>query len=91
MHFFDLKNFQDFISYLFPGLASLLLFTLALGFYYFRNKDSEVRKRQIIERFVGGIEGRNAPFPLALLLIIVGTIVWLLLYIVLTGILGRKI
>jgi hypothetical protein len=91
MHFFELKNFQDFVSYLFPALTSLLLFTFALGYYYLRRKDSEARKRQIIERFVGGIEGRNAPFPLVLLLIVFGATAWVLLYIVLTGILGRKI
>ena len=91
MHFFELKNFQDFVSYLFPALASLLLFALALGFYYLRSKDSEARKSQIVERFVGGIEGRNAPFPLGLLLTVFGATVWVLLYIVLTGILGRRI
>jgi hypothetical protein len=41
--------------------------------------------------YVGGIEERNAPFPLVLILIIGGTVVWGFLYIILYGVLGVKI
>jgi hypothetical protein len=46
---------------------------------------------RIIEKYPGGIEGRNAPFPLMLTLTIAGTVVWCLLYILLTGLLKVKI
>jgi hypothetical protein len=47
--------------------------------------------RKVIERYPGGIEGRNAPFPLVLILIILGTVLWAYFYILVTGLLGVKI
>ena len=74
MRYFQLLGIQHFAMYLFPALASIVLFIIGLGFYYFRRKDSEVRKKRIIEEFPGGIQGRNAPVPLIIYLTIVGTI-----------------
>ncbi|UCF92728.1 MAG: hypothetical protein JSW39_00810 [Desulfobacterales bacterium] len=91
MRYFELLNFQHFVLYLFPALASIVLFIAALAFTHIHRQDSEERKKKIIERYPGGIEGRNAPFPLVLYLIIGGTVLWSLLYIVLTGVLGVKI
>ena len=91
MRYFYLLNVQHFVMYLFPALATIVLFIIGLGFYYFRRRDSEERETRIIEEFPGGIQGRNAPFPLVMILILVGTIVWGLAYIVLIGILGVKI
>ena len=91
MRYFQLLSIQHFVMYLFPALATVVLFIIGLGFYYFRRKDSEERKTRIIEEFPGGIQGRNAPFPLVLILILVGTIIWGLAYIILIGILGVKI
>jgi hypothetical protein len=58
---------------------------------YVRRRDSEERMTRIVERYPGGIEGRNAPFPLVVTLIIAGTVAWSLLYILLTGLLKVKI
>ena len=91
MRYFQLLGIQHFVMYLFPALATIVLFIIGLGFYYFRRRDSEERETRIIEEFPGGIQGRNAPFPLVMILILVGTIVWGLAYIVLIGILGVKI
>ncbi|MCK5205768.1 MAG: hypothetical protein KAR15_17925 [Desulfobacterales bacterium] len=91
MRFFQLLNIQHFVMYLFPAIASIVLFIVGLGFYYIHRKDSVERKTRIIEKYPGGIEGRNAPFPLVLYLIIAGTIVWVFAYIVLIGVLGVKI
>jgi hypothetical protein len=91
MRYFELLGIQHFVMYLFPALATIVLFIIGLGYYYIRRKDSEERKTSIIEQYPGGIEGRNAPFPLVLYLIIAGTIVWALAYIVLIGVLGVKI
>lgn len=91
MRYFELLGFQHFVMYLFPALVFILLFIVGLGFYYFDRKDAEERKARIIEQYPGGIEGRNAPFPLILYLIIAGTIIWVLAYIILIGILGVKI
>jgi hypothetical protein len=91
MRYFDLLNAQHFMLYLFPALAAILVFAAALGFYYLRRGDSAEREARIIEEFPGGIQGRNAPIPLVLILIIVGTVIWSLAYILLIGLKGVKI
>ena len=91
MRYFQLLGIQHFVMYLFPALATIILFIIGLGYYCIRRKDSEERKILIIEQYPGGIQGRNAPFPLFVILILVGTIVWGLAYIVLIGVLGVKI
>jgi len=64
---------------------------LALGFFHFKHPDSDQRHRQIIYKYPDGIEDRNAPFPLAMALIIVGAILWGFFYILLNGVMGMKI
>jgi len=91
MRNFEVLNIQHFVMYLFPALAFILIFAAGLGYFYVRSRDSEERRSRIIESYPGGIEGRNAPFPLVLSLIIAGTVIWSLLYIVLTGVLKVKI
>ena len=91
MRYFTLLGIQHLVMYLFPALATIVLFIIGLGYYYIRRKDSEERKNRIIEEFPGGIQGRNAPFPLVVSLTIAGTVVWVLSYILLIGGLGVKI
>lgn len=91
MRYFQLLGIQHFVLYLFPALATIVLFIIGLGYYHIGRKDSEQRKTRIIEQYPGGIEGRNAPFPLILILILAGTIGWSLIYIILIGVLGVKI
>jgi Na+/H+ antiporter NhaC len=91
MRYFDLLGVQHVIMYFFPALAFVALFIMGLGFYYIHRKDSKVRETQIIEQYPGGIQGRNAPFPLVLILTITGTVIWVFAYIVLIGVLGVKI
>ena len=90
MRFFDLLNIQHVVLYLFPALAFIVLFIAGLKFSVIKTKNSTKRQSQIIEKYPGGIEGRNAPFPLVLTLTIAGTIVWGLLYIFFIGTLGVK-
>ena len=91
MRFFELLNIQHFVLYLFPAFAFCVVFAVGLAFSYFKGKDSAEKENKIIESFPGGIEGRNAPFPLVLILIIAGTVIWSLAYIILNGVLGVKI
>jgi hypothetical protein len=91
MRIFEVLNIQHFVLYLFPALAFILIFGAGLGYMFVRRKDSEERLTRIIEKYPGGIEGRNAPFPLMLTLTIAGTVVWCLLYILLTGLLKVRI
>ena len=87
MRYFDILGVQHFIMYLFPAIAFIALFILGLGYYHINRRDSGERESRIIERFAGGIEGRNAPFPLMLYLTIAGTVIWVLAYILLIGLL----
>jgi hypothetical protein len=91
MRYFEVLGIQHFVMYLFPAIAFIALFILGLGFYHINRKDSAERESRIIESYPGGIEGRNAPFPLALYLIIAGTLIWVLAYILLIGYLKVKI
>ena len=91
MRYFELLGIQHFFMYLFPAVATIALFVVGLGFYHIQRKDSAERESRIIERYPGGIEGRNAPFPILAYLIIIGTIVWVLAYILLIGGLKVKI
>ncbi len=91
MHFFELRNFQHFVLYLFPALIFVFLFAVALAFMFFRKRDSEERRKRIVETYLGEIEERNAPFPLIAFMIMLGTVLWLFFYILFTGVLGVKI
>jgi hypothetical protein len=91
MRIFDVLNIQHFVMYLFPALAFILVFAAGLAYVHVRRRASEERLIRIIEEYPGGIQGRNAPFPLVVTLIIAGTLVWGLLYIVLTGLLKVRI
>jgi len=91
MRFFHLLSFQHIMLYIFPTLIFMVVFGLALGYSHLRSEDAEKRKQKIIYRFPEGIEDRNAPFPLAMMLIIAGTLAWVFFYIVGTGLLGVKI
>jgi hypothetical protein len=91
MRIFDVLNLQHVVMYLFPSMAFILIFAVGLGYWHFRRSASEERLNRIIEKYPGGIEGRNAPFPLMLTLTIAATLAWCLLYLLLTGLLKVKI
>ena len=91
MHYFPLRNLQDVFLYLLPTLVFLIIFGLFLGYIYYHGKGSGERSRQIIYRFPGGLEDRDAPFPVAMTLTIAGTVLWGFLYILFHGLLGVKI
>lgn len=91
MRFFELLNFQDIMLALFPTLLFILVFAIALNFSHLKREDDEIRKKRILYRFPDDIDDRDAPFPLAMTLILIGTILWVFGYILLTGLLGVKI
>jgi hypothetical protein len=91
MRFFTLLSFQHIVLYVVPTLIFIVLFGVGLGYAHFKGKDDQARKARIVHRYPTGIEERNAPFPLLLVLIIAGTLLWMLLYIIGTGVLEVKI
>ena len=91
MRLFALSNFQDVMLYLFPALLFMVVFGVGLAYMHFRSERDEARLKTIIYRFPAGIEDRDAPFPLIMTLIIVGTVIWGFFYILLHGLLEVKI
>ena len=91
MHYFELRNFQHFMAYLFPTLLFVVLLAVGLGRMHFKDRDAESKMQKIIHRYPGGIEERNESFPLILILIIAGTVLWGFLYIILYGVLEVRI
>ncbi|MEE4609396.1 MAG: hypothetical protein V2L15_10955 [Desulfobacteraceae bacterium] len=91
MRYFALLNFQHVILYFFPALIFVVLLGLSLGYSAFHRTGNEERRRRIIQRYPSGIEERNAPFPLVLILIIAGTLVWALGYTLAVGLLQVRI
>ncbi|MCG6918622.1 MAG: hypothetical protein LJE89_13895 [Deltaproteobacteria bacterium] len=91
MRFFELLSFQHVVLYLLPAFVFLFIFGTALAYSHFNTRDSEARQKKIYGQYVEGFETRNGPFPLNLVLIIIGTIVWAFLYILIIGLLGVKI
>ena len=91
MRFFELLNIQHFVLYFFPAFLTVVLIAIALKFSYFHSKDSEERLTRITHRYPLDIEEREAPFPLILLLIILGTVAWVFGYIIMIGFMEIKI
>jgi hypothetical protein len=88
---FALAGFQDIMLYLFPTLIFMVLFGVGLGYARFHRQADQQRGKEIIYRYPAGIEDRDAPFPLVMTLIIVGTVVWAFFYILMRGVLEVKI
>jgi hypothetical protein len=91
MRFFELVNLQDMVLYFFPAVLAILVLGTALGYVHFRTARSEERMRRSYYTFPEDIEDRQAPFPLSLILIIAGTVVWAFFYILVIGLWGVKI
>ena len=91
MRYYELLNFQHIMLFVFPTLIFILVFALALKFSYFKTDNSEEREKTILYKYPEGIEDKNAPFPIAMTLIIIGTVVWAFFYILMHGLLGVKI
>jgi len=86
MRFFDLVNTLHVFMYLFPGLLFALILGLLLGYSHFRSEDAEGSKTRVIKRFPEDLQDRQAPFPLGMTIIIAGTVLWGVFYILGIGI-----
>ncbi len=91
MRLFALLNFQHVMGYIFVGLLFMLVFGVALSFAHFRSENTDRRMTEIVGRFREGIQDRNAPYPLVMIMIIAGVFIWGFLYILMHGMLGVKI
>jgi hypothetical protein len=91
MRFFQLLNFQHLMLAAFPALIFIIVFAMALGIMHFKGRDSDERNRKIRYRYPDGIEDKNAPFPIAMALLIAGVVIWAIFYTLMNGLSGVKI
>jgi hypothetical protein len=91
MQLFALLNFQHVMGYIFCSWLFMIVFGVGLAYSHLHSRDAELRKKEIINRFVDGVEDRNAPYPLVMILIIAGAVLWGFLYILIHGLLKVKI
>jgi hypothetical protein len=91
MRYFALLNFQHVVLYLVPTVIFIILLGLALGCTHLAGRDGERRGQEVHRRYPDGLAERNAPFPLALALVIAGAVAWSFFYTLLIGVLGVKI
>ncbi|MFZ3044618.1 MAG: hypothetical protein WA151_01785 [Desulfatirhabdiaceae bacterium] len=91
MRYFNLLNIQQIVLAVFPALSSVILVGVALAFTHFRGRDAENRQMRVTLIYPDGIEERNAPFPLFLFLVILGTFVWGAAFILLFALTGERI
>jgi hypothetical protein len=91
MRFFNLLNIQHLVLAVFPALLCVVLVGIALSFSHFRDKASADRQIRVTGTYPDGIEERDAPFPLFLLLVIFGTVLWGFGYILMVGLTGEAI
>lgn len=91
MRFFELIGIRDVVLFVFPTLIFIILFYFGLSRARIHRKDSEERDRTVVHKYPEGIEARNAPFPLFLILVILGFLLWAFFYAFGIGFLGVRI
>ena len=91
MRFFELLSLQHVALFFFPSLIFILLLAAALGFVTLRTRSSEQRKRRVTHVFPGGIEERDGPVPLAVLLLIAGFFLWAVVYALMHALSGAPV
>mgnify|MGYP000408635233 CR=1 FL=1 len=88
---FLVETLDTFTAFFWRVILAVIIFAIGLARVHFRHRDDDARMRRVHTTYVGGIEERNAPFPLVLVLIIGGAVIWMILYIIFYGVLGVKI
>jgi Na+/H+ antiporter NhaC len=91
MRYFQLLGFQHIVLFFFPTLILMILLYIAFSRTHLKNHDAEEKENAVEHSYPEGIEARNAPFPLILILIIIGFLLWSFFYILGHGLLGVKI
>ena len=91
MRLFHLINLQHINLFVIPTMIFIILLGTALGFTYFKTKRSEKRKNEISYHYPDDISDKHSPFPVFLMLVIAGTLLWVVGYILAIGFLEVRI
>ena len=81
MRFFELLNLQHVAALIIVTLIFLILFGVALSVMPMSGPRARALTIKVVQRFADGIEKGDGPFPLIISLVIGGTILWALFYI----------
>ena len=90
MRFFFLQDYRHWLLGLFLGIILAVLIYLALRSYRYSTERSGEEAGETF-RYPDGIEGRDFPPPLFLVLLVVSFAVWMVCYVIYVGILGGPI
>ncbi len=85
MRFFELLNTQHVAALVLIAIIFLILFGVALSMLPMSGPRERALNINAIQHFADGIEKGDGPFPLIIALIIGGTILWALFYILFYG------
>ena len=85
MRFFELLNTQHVFALIICAVIFLILFGVALSFLPMSGPVNRAFNVKVIQTFADGIEKGEGPFPMIVTLIIAGTILWALFYILFYG------
>jgi len=88
MRLFELLNLQHVVGFVFPTLIFMLVFGIGLAFAHFR---SDRGSHTPGHKFVDGLQDGHSPFPLVMMLIIAGTFIWAVAYILMYGLTEVKL
>jgi hypothetical protein len=85
MRFFELLHTQQVAALIIIAVIFLILFGVTLWVLPMSGPRARALTIKPIQQFADGIEKGDGPFPLILALIIAGTILWALFYILFYG------
>jgi hypothetical protein len=85
MRFFDLLDFQYLVLAIFLGLIAVILIYLGFQSYSLSQK----KKKEVEEEFPEGIRVQDHPVPPFIIFVVIGFILWAVVYVILYGLRGE--
>ncbi len=85
MRFFELLNTQHVLAMIILTLIFAVVFGVTLWVLPMLGPRSRVSNLKVVQRFADGIAKADGPFPMVIALIVGGTVLWALYYILYYG------
>jgi hypothetical protein len=85
MRFFELLNTQQVLALTILAVIFAILFGVTLWVLPMSGPKARVSNIKVVQQFADSIEKADGPFPMIMALIIGGTVLWVLYYILFYG------
>jgi len=85
MRFFELLNTQHVLALIILTLIFAILFGVTLSVLPLFGSKARVLNIKVVQHFADGIEKADGPFPMIMALIVGGTVLWAIYYILYYG------